>query len=114
MRLGKSMSQRPFAHLPFTAEAHFRLYFYAALVQILEKVFQAFDSAEAAFEEFPFLESYFGELAANGLDQMEVGEADEWWEETLRDWEIRAGGRFFPLCALREATGLDYAGLTLL
>ncbi len=108
------MSKEPFAHLPFTAEAHFRLYFYGALVQIFEKVFDVFDSPEAAFEEFPFLESYFGELAANGLDQTEVEEAGEWWEAALRDWEGRAEGHFFPLCALARATGLDYAGLTLL
>ncbi|MBO0782784.1 MAG: AAA family ATPase, partial [Ktedonobacteraceae bacterium] len=38
---------------------------------------------------------------------------EQWWWEALRDWEAVVPGHL-PLCALREAAGLDHAATTLL
>lgn len=61
------MQQNPFADLPPTATEHFKLYFYAAVLHLVQQVSLSLGSHEAAFEQFPFLGGYYDELAKQGL-----------------------------------------------
>ncbi len=103
----------PFASLPPTPQQHFTLYFYAAVLNVLEQVSRAFDSHEEALSRFPFLVNYHNELARQGLDGMAMDDARAWWRDSLNAWETIVTGHL-PLRALREASGLDYGALTLL
>ena len=49
------MQTIPFADLAPTPVEHFKLYFYAAVLHVIEQTAQSFGSREAAFEHFPFL-----------------------------------------------------------
>lgn len=104
------MVETPFAAVPPTAEGHFRLYLFAAILQVLDHLTTSLDSQEAAFERFPFLAGYVHELAQIGLDGLTTADAIPWWEEHLRAWEASAAG-FLPIRALQEAAGLDYDAL---
>src|SRR6185295_17686217 len=64
---GMISSTQPFCDLPQTPDTHFKLYFYAAVLRVIEQVMQSFDSPEATFEQFPFLAGYMNELAWHGL-----------------------------------------------
>ncbi len=107
------MTPNPFDNLPHTPEAHFKLYFYTALLHVLEQVMPAFESPEAAFERFPFLVGYHNELADQGLAGRAFDEAASWWRDRLYAWEGSATTHL-PLCALRENAGLDHEALVLL
>jgi hypothetical protein len=104
------MSQTPFAAVPPTAEGHFKLYLYAAILHVLDHLVAALDSQEAAFERFPFLAGYVHELAQIGLDGLTTADAIPWWQTHLRAWEASVVG-FLPIRALQEAAGLDYEAL---
>ena len=65
------MQTLPFADLAPTPTEHFKLYFYAAVLHLIEQVSQSFGSREAAFEQFPFLDDYYDELATQGLEGLE-------------------------------------------
>src|SRR5262245_37458612 len=91
-------SKNPFNDLPRTSGEHFKLYFYAAVSRLIERV---------SVGEFPFLEGYRKELAARG-----AGGAD-WWRPVLAGWENDAACHL-PLRALRETAGLDHDTLLLL
>ena len=70
------MQTNPFADLPPTPAEHFKLYFYAAVLHLIEQVSQSFGSREAAFEQFPFLDGYYDELATQGLEGLASGNLD--------------------------------------
>jgi hypothetical protein len=103
----------PFPDLPQTPAEHFKLYFYAAVLHILEQVAQSFESHEAMFEQFPFLVGYHDELASRGLDGQTLEAAKVWWHDALAAWEGTIDTPL-PICSLRKAAGLDYAAFTLL
>jgi hypothetical protein len=107
------MQDNPFADLPRTPAAHFKLYFLASASHVIRQVIQTFGTHEGSFEQFPFLLGYSGELAGREPDDLSPREADEWWRETLRGWESGAFAHL-PLRALREACGLEHEAMTLL
>ena len=107
------MTPHPFERMPRTPAAHFKLYFYAAVLHVIEQACLSCESQEAALKQFPFLAGYINELAGHGLDGLAHSEAAGWWEEALRTWEQTVPGHL-PLRALGEAAELEYATLTLL
>ncbi len=107
------MSNNPFAHLAPTPAEHFKLYFYAAVLHLLDQVFRSCGSREAALERFPFLVGYNDELAEAGLDGLNSDEAAGWWRDALYAWEETVAAHL-PLRALRQAAGLDHNTLALL
>jgi hypothetical protein len=92
---------------------HFRLYFYAAVLRLLEHCAHAFDSWEEVFEEHSFLLGYYQELTANGLVGMSLADATTAWRRTIRERE-KATDAHLPIRALREAAGLDFDAIMLL
>ncbi len=103
----------PFADLPPTPQNHFKLYFFGAVLRLLDQVAQSFGSRDAALEEFPFLAGYVEELAERGMEDLAGDDATLWWSDALDGWEAIATGHL-PLRALREVAALDHAALTLL
>jgi hypothetical protein len=105
--------ENPFADLPPTSVEHFKLYFYAAVLQVIVQASQAFGSYETLFEQYPFLVGYDDELGQRGADRSLGDAASIWWRDELLAWEETVPGHL-PLRALRETTGLDHGALTLL
>lgn len=103
----------PFAAVPPSRVEHFKLYYYAAVLHLLEQVVQSFGSQEDAFEQFPFLVGYHDELAARGFGGQTLHEAIHSWRDTLLIWE-EAIPEHLPLRAISHTAGLDYSMLTLL
>jgi len=106
------MSHTPFAKLPPTPAVHFKLYFYAAVLQLITHLTHALGSCAAAFEHFPFLTGYGDELAAHDVHGLTENEAAQRWREALYAWEEAVPGHL-PLRALRQAAGLDYTALAM-
>ena len=98
------------AHAP---GQHFRLYFYAAVLHLIEHLVYSFDSWEEVAKQFPFLEGYYQELALHGAGGMTLEEALASWRASLRAYEDGATGHL-PLAALGGAAGLGYDALVLL
>src|SRR5262249_20618019 len=92
---------------------HFKLYFYAAVLAIIQKVSKSLGSMQIACEQFTFLLGYNNELAQHGLEGVSSAEADLWWERSLIGWEESTSAHL-PLLALRKEARLDHAGLTML
>lgn len=92
---------------------HFRLYFYAAVLRLLEHCSRTFDSWEEVFAEHPFLLGYYQELTAHGLDGMSLADASAFWRQSISERE-EATDAHLPIRALREATCLDFDTIILL
>jgi hypothetical protein len=109
-----------FEAMPHQPAAHFRLYFYAAVLHILSRLEVVASNPDPSrspdqilFEQFPFLGGYNDELAAYGLTGLTVDEACTHWQSALETWEA-AAARPLPIAELRRVTGLAYSELTLL
>ena len=100
------MPQNPFSDFEPSPELHFKLCFYGAALNVIERVLQSFGSFEATFEKFPFLIGYNDELADHGLTGLSVDEAAQWWSDSLDEWEKTNEG-WLPLTRLRQAGGLN-------
>jgi hypothetical protein len=109
---GNAMQPDPFSQIPATPDGHFKLYFYAAILHVIDRSMQSFDSQEAADERFPFLSGNIDELAACGLEGLSTAEGLVRWRAGLLLWEASAQ-TFLPIRALREAAGLSYEALTM-
>lgn len=109
--MSKKMAKNLFDGLRVTPIEHFKMFFYAAVLNLLHHVTKGFDSQEAVFAQFPFLAGYNNELAQSGLEGMNSLEAIKWWLDSLRDWEETATEQL-PLRSLRLAAGLDHAAMT--
>src|SRR2546426_7940950 len=107
------MPSAPFADRPPTPAAQFKLYWYAAVLRVIEQVAEAFEAWEQAFERFPFLAGYNNELAQRGLDGVAARDAAAWWRDAVLAWEQNAAGHL-PWRALRHGADLEYEALTLL
>jgi hypothetical protein len=107
------MQTIPFVDLAPTPVEHFKLYFYAGVLHVIEQASSTFGSREDAFEHFPFLEGYYDELATQGLEGLTTGMLEAWWCDALRAWEDSVPSHL-PLRALREVCGLSHMALTLL
>lgn len=99
-----------FADLPHTPQTHFQLCSYAAVSHLLLSLAQRLGSLDAVLHEFPFLVGYQAELTARGLNWPSVAEADRWWADTLRAWELPIK-QHLPLRALRDRAALDHEAL---
>lgn len=102
-----------FANLKPTPAEHFKMFFYAAVLNLFHHTTQVFGSSEAVFQQFPFFSGYSNELANSGLAGLSSDEAMTLWLDSLRDWEAKTT-EHLPLRALRVAAGLDYSAMTLL
>lgn len=107
------MSEIRFAHVPPTPAEHFKLYFYAAILDLLDHATRLFDSQEAALKEFPFLAGYQNQLAGCGLEGKSIEEGKQWWRNALAEWEMTVTDHL-PLRALCQAASLDHNALILL
>lgn len=107
------MRNHPFADLTPGPEEHFKLYFYAAVLQVVEQAWLACGSAQAAVQAFPFLAGYHRELLSRGLKGATPAEKTRWWNDCLREWEDSISSRL-PLRVLRDHTGLQSHELVLL
>jgi hypothetical protein len=107
------MASHPFAALPQTSGVHFKLYFYAAVVHLIEHVTRPLGSLTTTFERFPFLGGYYDELAHHGLPALTRETAIDWWRDALHAWEAMTQAHL-PLRALRETAGFNHEALTML
>lgn len=101
----------PFDDPDHGPDRHFRLYFYAAILQLRDRLLRL-DFAEA-LERFPFLDMYFGELEGTRMADARPGVAVGRWKRRLEEWERDVEGRL-PLVELGSAAGLDQLALSLL
>jgi hypothetical protein len=109
--------EHPFADFAATPANHFKLYVFAAVARVVEQVAQSFETVEAAYEQFPFLEGYNDELEGRAPAHLGCEEergAHAWWQEAIRAWEEGTTETHLPLRALRDAAALDHAAMTLL
>ena len=100
------MSNKPFSELEPTPHSHFKLCFYGAVLNLIERVLQSLGSFEETFEKFPFLVGYNDELAEHGLNGLAVQEASDWWSDSVNEWEAGASG-WLPIARLRRQAHLD-------
>ena len=108
-----NVSRQPFADLPASAAIHFNLYFYGAVLHLLEHTARMSESRAAMLAQFPFLAGYEEELAARGVDERREGAGAAWWQKAIQAWEALVAGHL-PLRALRDEAGLDHAAIILL
>lgn len=96
----------PFAGRPYEAREHFRLYFYAAVLLLRDRMFGTAD-----IPRDHFLSGYLDELGKTELEGLDSSAALAEWNARLAAWEAAAPVRL-PLVAVREAAGLDQFALT--
>ncbi len=109
-----------FDGLPYSPVAHFKLYFYAAVLHILSHLEAPTRSADDSrspeqvlFEQFPFLASYNDELATFGLSGLTIDDACQSWQAATEAWE-QSAPRPLPISELSRVSGLGYRALSLL
>ncbi|HEX5706946.1 MAG TPA: ATP-binding protein [Pyrinomonadaceae bacterium] len=90
-----------------TPEQHFKLYFYAAVLRLIEQVAVLHESWEEVLRQFPFIGGYAQEVARHGAEGMTFAEAAASWRDSLREWES-AAEEHLPLRALAAAAELSY------
>jgi ATPase family protein associated with various cellular activities (AAA) len=100
------MEQKPFSEFSPTPQSHFKLCFYGAVLNLIERVLRSLGSFEETFEKFPFLIGYNDELAEYGLGGVSVDKAAGWWDDSIDEWEGGAEG-WLPLARLRQILLLD-------
>jgi hypothetical protein len=86
------------------AAAHFRLWFLAAVLHVLEQLTRNLDSLDEVLEQFPFLRDY--------LDEIHAETTAEEWLAAIREWESLTA-LHLPVRALRDSLGLDDRAVTL-
>jgi len=106
-RATRSDSDTLFSDIAQSPAEHFRIYFFGALLGLIEHVSACFGSFEEAMKRFPFLAGYSNELAER-LDGLASDEALARWWASLDAWE-RQVREHLPLRAPREALELDHA-----
>jgi hypothetical protein len=107
------MQQTHFAHLAPTPAAHFRLYFYGAVLRVINLAVDALGGVDPVMQKFPFLRGYMNELAEHGLEGKSLHDGPAWWRDSLSGWE-QAAAVPLPLSALRAALGLGHDAVLLL
>jgi len=103
----------PFPDQPLTAAGHFWLYQRAAVLHILNRVAEGYETWQAMFEEYPFLAEYNNQIITYGVKGLAPSEALRWWLDAICVWEERVAGHL-PLRALRIVAELPPEALTLL
>src|SRR5207244_3091079 len=92
---------------------HFKLYFLAAVLHVLERLAGNLGSAAEVVEQFPFVSDYLDEVDQWAGIGTPSAEATTQWLALIRGWEAGVSGHL-PLRALRETLRLDDSTLTLL
>jgi hypothetical protein len=100
-----------FTHIPCTAQAHFRLHFYAAVYRLfnyLRRLSQMRgERLEKTFEHYPFLTGYFEEIRPYLPQQLTWEEAVGWWKTEICAWE-KTGTEHLPLLALTKQCSVNF------
>src|SRR5207237_39107 len=91
---------------PPTPAVHFKLYFYAAVLQLIEHLTHVLGSFTATCEQFPFLTGYSDELAAHGLHGLTLHGAAQRWREAVYAWEAAVPGELPLRATLRHLQAL--------
>jgi hypothetical protein len=104
--------KRPFADLPCTPATHFRLYFYAAVSQVLAAVAARAEASELVNDCVRALSGYADELRACGVPDLPAPEALVWWARAIAAWEATVA-EFLPARALRSAIGAAHEDILL-
>lgn len=99
--------------LPHSALQHFNLYYYTAVLDLMEPLSAFYGSFEAALNEFPFLQDYLGTLAEFGLTGQDFTRVRDDWFAALDAWESHAPPDL-PLFGLLSAADLERQDLALL
>ncbi len=99
--------------LPETAATHFRLYFYAAIIELVREAAIRAGSMENLLERHGFLAPYLNELAERGLEGGTLEQAPGWWRQAVERWERTVAERL-PLRELAGDAALDYESRILL
>ena len=107
------MAISPFTDLPPNAASHFRLYYFSAVLHLVDELSNSLGTVDAALEQFPFLAGYLGEFTSSRFEGQAAAPAAVWWRDALRAWEASVPSHL-PLRALREAGDLDHEAMTLL
>ncbi len=107
------MVNKPFAGINPTPVNHFKLYFYAAVIHLMEQLALSLGSVDAVTEKFSFLAHYRDEIETQGAGDIDSGRAGAWWSSALAIWERSSRGHL-PLRAIAESRGLDYPTLVML
>ncbi len=94
------------------ALAHFRRYFYGAILAIITQAASSLETYEAVFEHFPFLQSYFTEIVSQKGEDVSLSDLAGWWQYELQTWEETLPDHL-PLRALQQQLDLEYADILL-
>jgi len=103
----------PFAALPAGAASHFKLWFLAAVLHVLDQLARNLGSLDDALEQFPFLRDYLEEIERLGGGDAPAAAATAAWIAAVHAWE-RTVATHLPLRALGTALDLDDGAITLL
>src|SRR3989442_3884244 len=106
------MHPKPFADLPVSPANHFRLYFYAAVSQVLATSAERLGSADAVRGHFQGFDGYRNELLTCGTGGLGSHQAPAWWRHAIAMWEGESAD-FLPVRAIRDAAALDHDAMTL-
>jgi hypothetical protein len=98
-----------FSDLALTPAEHSKIYYFGTILGFIGEVAGWLGSFEQAMERFPFLVGYNNELATR-LEGLPASEALAHWWRSLEVWEHDAPCHL-PLRALREAAGMEHAGV---
>jgi hypothetical protein len=106
---------QPWSTPDFAPDAafHFRLYFYAAIRNLIERVSDLLEGRDAALAAYPFLAGYEQEIALHGAPHLPSGASVRDLEAAIQTWESGVPGHL-PLRALRRHADLGFADLVLL
>ncbi len=99
--------------LPATPATHFRLYFYAAVIELIREAAARAGSMDTLLERHGFVATYLNELAERGLEGGTLEQAGGWWREAVGSWEQSVEDKL-PLRELRRSASLDYESMVLL
>lgn len=102
-----------FARWPASADSHFRLHVFGAVLAWLVPAVRHAGSVEALWARHAFLQDYIDEMSQPGMDTLAVDDCWRWWMQALEAWAARHRPPG-PVSRLQQALGLDAAGVSLL
>lgn len=92
---------------PGAPAQHFRWLFHAAVIALTRQAVEALGNMSAVLDRFPFLAGYTNELAAFGLEGVNLDDAPALWQRQATDWE-QGEPAFLPMRGLAAQAGLDW------
>ena len=91
------------------AATHFRMWFLAAFIHVVDELSKNLGGLDEVLEQFPFVREYLDEIDSFGAPDKTL----HGWIESIHQWES-AIEQHLPVRALRDALDLDDRTLTLL